>query len=78
MQSFENDAALDFTAHLLHYSLVGDLSLLREAFQDVFYSQNESYMDSDCRCNLGFKLVAVAKLPSLDFGSFKGVEAGHS
>lgn len=58
MQPFENDMALDFTAYLFHESTAGDLSLLSEAFQDVFRSQQEGYMDSD----VGSPAIAAAAI----------------
>nr|WP_298609695.1 DUF4259 domain-containing protein [uncultured Thiothrix sp.] len=42
MQAFENDAALDFTACLFHESEAGDLSLLAEAFRDVFKAKQKT------------------------------------
>lgn len=60
MQAFENDAALDFTAQLFHESQAGDLGFLREAIQDVFQAQQESYIDSD----IGSPAVAAAAILS--------------
>lgn len=66
MQPLENDTALDFTGSLFRKYAAGDLSLLSEAFQDVFRSRQDDYLDSDIGSTA---IAAAAILVSLQQGN---------